>query len=151
MTDNQYMQLALEEAKKALSEDEIPIGAVLVCHDTVIAMGHNRREATFDPTSHAEIEVIREASQFLSRWRLTDCVLYVTIEPCPMCAGAIMNARIGKLVYGAPNKLYGGIDSKFHIGETGVANHSLEIKSGVLANECQALMDTFFSSHRDIN
>ena len=151
MTDNQYMQLALEEAKKALSENEIPIGAVLVCQDTVIAMGHNRRETTFDPTSHAEIEVIREASQFLSRWRLTDCVLYVTIEPCPMCAGAMMNARIGKLVYGAPNKLYGGIDSKFHIGETGVANHSLEIKSGVLASECQALMDTFFSSHRDMD
>ena len=151
MTDNQYMQLALEEAKKALSENEIPIGAVLVCQNTVIAMGHNRRETTFDPTSHAEIEVIREASQFLSRWRLTDCVLYVTIEPCPMCAGAIMNARIGKLVYGAPNKLYGGIDSKFHIGETGVANHSLEIKSGVLASDCQALMDTFFSSHRDMD
>ena len=151
MTDNQYMQLALEEAKKALSENEIPIGAVLVCQNTVIAMGHNRRETTFDPTSHAEIEVIREASQFLSRWRLTDCVLYVTIEPCPMCAGAMMNARIGKLVYGAPNKLYGGIDSKFHIGETGVANHSLEIKSGVLASECQALMDTFFSSHRDMD
>ena len=151
MTDNQYMQLALEEAKKALSENEIPIGAVLVCQNTVIAMGHNRRETTFDPTSHAEIEVIREASQFLSRWRLTDCVLYVTIEPCPMCAGAMMNARIGKLVYGAPNKLYGGIDSKFHIGETSVANHSLEIKSGVLASECQALMDTFFSSHRDID
>ncbi len=151
MTDNQYMQLALEEAKKALSENEIPIGAVLVCQNTVIAMGHNRRETTFDPTSHAEIEVIREASQFLSRWRLTDCVLYVTIEPCPMCAGAIMNARIGKLVYGAPNKLYGAIDSKFHIGETGVANHSLEIKSGVLASDCQALMDTFFSSHRDMD
>jgi len=151
MTDNQYMQLALEEAKKALSENEIPIGAVLVCQNTVIAMGHNRRETTFDPTSHAEIEVIRAASQFLSRWRLTDCVLYVTIEPCPMCAGAIMNARIGKLVYGAPNKLYGAIDSKFHIGETGVANHSLEIKSGVLASECQALMDTFFSSHRDMD
>ena len=151
MTDNQYMQLALEEAKKALSENEIPIGAVLVCQNTVIAMGHNRRETTFDPTSHAEIEVIREASQFLSRWRLTDCVLYVTIEPCPMCAGAMMNARIGKLVYGAPNKLYGAIDSKFHIGETGVANHSLEIKSGVLASDCQALMDTFFSSHRDMD
>ena len=148
MTDNQYMQLALEEAKKALSENEIPIGAVLVCQNTVIAMGHNRRETTFDPTSH---EVIRAASQFLSRWRLTDCVLYVTIEPCPMCAGAIMNARIGKLVYGAPNKLYGAIDSKFHIGETGVANHSLEIKSGVLASDCQALMDTFFSSHRDMD
>ena len=151
MTDNQYMQLALEEAKKALEENEIPIGAVLVCRDTVIATGHNRRETTFDPTSHAEIEVIRAASQFLSRWRLTDCVLYVTIEPCPMCAGAIMNSRIGKLVYGAPNKLYGGIDSKFHIGETGVANHSLEVKSGILREECQHLMDTFFVKHRDLD
>lgn len=151
MTDNQYMQLAIDEAQKALAEGEIPIGSVLVCRDAVIATGHNRREATYDPTAHAEIEVIRSASQFLSRWRLTDCVLYVTIEPCPMCAGAIMNSRIGKLVYGAPNKLYGGIDSKFHIGETGVANHSLEVKSGVLAKECQHLMDVFFSHHRDLD
>lgn len=149
MTDTDYMHLALEEAQTAFRENEIPIGAVLVCHDMVIAKGHNRREATTDPTSHAEIEVIREASQFLSRWRLTDCVLYVTIEPCPMCAGAIMNARVGKVVYGSPNPLYGGIDSKFHIGASGVLNHTLEIKSGICQKKCQALMDDFFLTHRD--
>lgn len=148
MTDTEYMALALEEARKAYEENEIPIGAVLVCHDMVLAMGHNRREDTFDPTSHAEIEVIRQSSQFLSRWRLTDCTLYVTIEPCPMCAGAIMNARIGKLVYGSPNPLYGGINSRFHIADSGVLNHTLEVRSGILQEECKTLMDDFFSSHR---
>ena len=148
MTDTEYMALALEEAKKAYQENEIPIGAVLVCHDTVLAMDHNRREATFDPTSHAEIEVIRQSSQFLSRWRLTDCTLYVTIEPCPMCAGAIMNARIGKLVYGSPNPLYGAIDSRFRIADAGVLNHTLEVRSGILQKECKSLMDAFFASHR---
>ncbi len=149
MTDTEYMRLALAEARKAYDEGEIPIGAVLVWRDTIIAAGHNRREATFDPTSHAEIEVIREASQFLSRWRLTDCRLYVTIEPCPMCSGAIMAARVGQLIYGAANPLYGGIHSRFQIGESGVLNHTLEIKSGVLEKECREIMDDFFISHRD--
>ena len=149
MTDTEYMSLALSEARKAFDEGEIPIGAVLVCGDAIIAAGHNRREATFDPTSHAEIEVIRAASEFLSRWRLTDCRLYVTIEPCPMCSGAIMAARVGALIYGAANPLYGGIHSKFQIGESGVLNHTLEIKSGLLEKECQEIMDDFFSSHRD--
>ncbi len=149
MTDTEYMRLALAEARKAYDEGEIPIGAVLVWKDTIIAAGHNRREATFDPTSHAEIEVIREASQFLSRWRLTDCRLYVTIEPCPMCSGAIMAARVGQLIYGAANPLYGGIHSRFQIGESGVLNHTLEIKSGVLEKECREIMDDFFTSHRD--
>lgn len=131
MTDTEYMQIALDEAQKAYHEGEIPIGAVLVYKDIILAADHNRCEATFDPTSHAEVNVIRAASHFLSKWRLTDTRLYVTIEPCPMCAGAIMNARIPHLIYGAANPLYGGIDSCFHIGE-GMANHTLDITSGIL-------------------
>ncbi len=148
MRDEEYMLLALAEARKAFEEGEIPIGAVLVHRDMVIAAGHNRREATFDPTDHAEIEVIRTASRFLSRWRLTDCRLYVTIEPCPMCSGAIMAARIGHLIYGAANPLYGGIDSKFQIAESGVLNHTIEVRRGVLEEACQEIMDDFFSSRR---
>ena len=101
MTDTEYMQIALAEAQKAYHEGEIPIGAVLVYKDIILATDHNRCEATFDPTSHAEVNVIRAASHFLSKWRLTDTRLYVTIEPCPMCAGAIMNTRIPHLIYGA--------------------------------------------------
>ena len=148
MNDTEYMHLAVKEAQKAFQEGEIPIGAVLVYKDTVIAAGHNQRESTHDPTAHAEIEVIRKGAQFLSQWRLTDCTLYVTIEPCPMCAGAMMNARIGKLVYGSPNPIYGAIDSRFHIGENGVLNHTLEVRSGVLQEECKQLMNRFFTSHR---
>lgn len=147
MTDTEYMQIALGEAQKAYHEGEIPIGAVLVYQDIILAADHNRCEATFDPTSHAEINVIRAASHFLSKWRLTDTRLYVTIEPCPMCAGAIMNARIPYLIYGAANPLYGGIDSRFHIGES-MANHTLDITSGILKEKCQALMDDFFTHRR---
>ena len=147
MTDTEYMQIALDEAQKAYHEGEIPIGAVLVYKDIILAADHNRCEATFDPTSHAEVNVIRAASHYLSKWRLTDTRLYVTIEPCPMCAGAIMNARIPHLIYGAANPLYGGIDSCFHIGE-GMANHTLDITSGILKGKCQALMDDFFTHRR---
>ena len=150
MTDEEYMQLALEEAQKALNEKEIPIGAVLVYQDMVIASGHNRSESTFDPTSHAEIEVIRASSHFLSHWRLTDCRLYVTIEPCPMCSGAIMAARIGQLIYGASNPQYGGIDSRFHIAEDGVLNHTLAIRFGILEKQCQKIMDDFFFLRRGV-
>lgn len=147
MTDTEYMQIALDEAQKAYHEGEIPIGAVLVYKDIILAADHNRCEATFDPTSHAEVNVIRAASHFLSKWRLTDTRLYVTIEPCPMCAGAIMNARIPHLIYGAANPLYGGIDSCFHIGE-GMANHTLDITSGILKEKCHTLMDDFFIHRR---
>lgn len=147
MTDTEYMQIALDEAQKAYDEGEIPIGAVLVYKDIILAADHNRCEATFDPTSHAEVNVIRAASHFLSKWRLTNTRLYVTIEPCPMCAGAIMNARIPHLIYGAANPLYGGIDSCFHIGE-GMANHTLDITSGILKEKCQTLMDDFFIHRR---
>ena len=102
MTDREYMELALFEAEKAEREGEIPIGAVLVFRDTVLAAAHNRRETDYDPTAHAEILALRRGAERLGRWRLTECTLYVTIEPCAMCAGAVMNARISRLVYGCP-------------------------------------------------
>lgn len=148
MTDEEYMKLALAEAEKAGKEGEIPIGAVLVYKDVVLVMAHNEREQGFDPTAHAEIIALRKGARYLSNWRLTPCTLYVTIEPCAMCAGAIMNARVGRLVYGAPNVQAGGVDSHFHICDGSVMNHSLIVRSGILQQECQELMDHFFQSRR---
>ena len=148
MTDREYMLLALKEAEKAADEGEIPIGAVLVYKDLIIAAGHNEKEETKDPTAHAEMTAIRNGAAFLERWRLTGASLYVTIEPCPMCAGALLNARISRLVYGSPNPQYGAIDSRFHLVSSSVLNHSIEVKSGVLQEECQALLDDFFSHRR---
>ena len=143
------MGLALEEARKAMEEGEIPIGAVLVYKDMVIATGHNRKEGDHDPTAHAEIMAIRKAAAFLGTWRLTGVSLYVTIEPCPMCAGALLNARISRLIYGSPNPQYGAIESRFHITGEGVLNHTMEITSGIRQKECQALVDTFFARSRE--
>ena len=102
MTDTEYMMLALEEARKAEAEGEIPIGALVVYRDLIIAAAHNEKEGTHDPTAHAEITVLRNAARFLGTWRLTGASLYVTIEPCPMCAGALLNARVTRLIYGSP-------------------------------------------------
>lgn len=148
MTDTEYMRMALLEAQKAENEGEIPIGAVLVYRDSILALGHNRRETDHDPTAHAELLVLRRGAFRLNRWRLTECTLYVTIEPCAMCAGAIMNARINRLVYGAADVRAGGIDSYFHICENAVMNHRLSICSGILADECSRIVNDFFLSHR---
>lgn len=148
MTDREYMELALLEAEKAEREGEIPIGAVLVFRDTVLAAAHNRRETDYDPTAHAEILALRRGAARLGRWRLTECTLYVTIEPCAMCAGAVMNARISRLVYGAADVRAGGVDSRFHICEKPVMNHVLAVRSGVLAARCRELMDRFFLRRR---
>lgn len=148
MTDREYMELALLEAEKAEREGEIPIGAVLVFRDTVLAAAHNRRETDYDPTAHAEILALRRGAERLGRWRLTECTLYVTIEPCAMCAGAVMNARISRLVYGAADIRAGGVDSRFRICEEPVMNHVLAVRSGVLAARCRELMDRFFLRRR---
>lgn len=148
MTDREYMELALLEAEKAEREGEIPIGAVLVFRDTVLVAAHNRRETDYDPTAHAEILALRRGAERLGRWRLTECTLYVTIEPCAMCAGAVMNARISRLVYGAADVRAGGVDSRFHICEKPVMNHVLAVRSGVLAARCRELMDRFFLRRR---
>ena len=148
MTDRDYMALAILEARQAAAEGEIPIGAVLVWRGIPIAADHNRREARHDPTAHAEMLVIREAGERLGNWRLTDTALYVTIEPCAMCAGAIMNARIGRLVYGSADERAGGVRSAWHITDGSTMNHRIEVTSGICEKECRALMDEFFATRR---
>ncbi len=147
-TDIYYMQLALEEAKKAYQVGEIPIGAILVHEGQIISRHHNRRELGHDATAHAEILVIREACEILERWRLTGCTLYVTIEPCPMCAGAIINSRIDRVVYGSNDSKGGAVESLFNVLSHPGLNHEPEVVSGVLADECSQIMKDFFKERR---
>lgn len=150
MNHYDYMSLAMQEAKKALISREIPIGAIIVLHDSVIAAAHNQCENRSDPTAHAEILAIKKASAILGNWRLTGCSLYVTIEPCPMCAGAAVNAHLFSIIYGAPNPRYGGIDSKFRIVQNPF-NHAVSVIRGVCQSECQQLMDEFFDDKRHLS
>lgn len=148
-TDEDFMRLALAEARKALEADEVPIGAIVVCQDKVIGRGYNLRERDNDPTAHAEMIALREAAKKIKSWRLNQCALYVTIEPCPMCAGAIVQARIQKLVFGAADPKAGAIDSLYNIGKDNRLNHQVaEIKGGVLAEKCRDLMKDFFKKLR---
>ncbi|WP_110941565.1 tRNA adenosine(34) deaminase TadA [Geosporobacter subterraneus] len=142
------MQEALKEAAKAMERKEVPIGAVVVKDGVVIARGYNLRETAKDPTAHAEILAIREASQVLGGWRLHGCDLYVTIEPCPMCAGAIMMARIDRLIIGAMDPKAGAAGSLLNIPEDERFNHQTEIIQGVLEEECAGIMKAFFKELR---
>ena len=146
--DEYFMELALEEGKKALAEEEVPVGAVLVKGNKIISTGHNSKEASNDPTAHAEILAIKEASQKLRSWRLTDTTLYVTKEPCPMCAGAIVQARIEKLVFGANDDKAGAAGTIFNLLQDKRLNHQVEIASGVRQKECQEILQKFFSKLR---
>jgi len=146
--DEYFMELALEEGKKALAEEEVPVGAVLVKGNKIISTGHNSKEASNDPTAHAEILAIKEASQKLRSWRLTDTTLYVTKEPCPMCAGAIVQARIERLVYGVKDDKAGAAGTSFNLLQDKRLNHQVEIASGVRQKECQELLQKFFSKLR---
>ena len=148
MNDLYYMGLALDEARKAYDLGEIPIGAVLVMDDQVVAKGHNMREIWHDATAHAEMIVIREACQKLKRWRLTGTTLYVTIEPCPMCAGALVMSRIDRLVYGSSDYKAGAVESIFNIVQNDALNHSMVVASGVRSDECAEIMRDFFRSRR---
>jgi len=148
MDDNYYMGLALAEAGKAFAIGEIPIGAVLVAGGEVIARAHNMRETWQDATAHAEVIVIREACRLLNRWRLTGTTLYVTIEPCPMCAGALVMSRIDRLVYGSSDYKAGGVESIFNIVQNDALNHQMAVTAGVRADECSAIMKEFFRSRR---
>ena len=147
--DEYYMGLALEDAKKAYDLGEIPIGAVLVVDGQVISRHHNRRELDHDATAHAEILVIREANKTLHRWRLTGATLYVTIEPCSMCAGAIINSRIDRVVYGASDYKGGAVDSLFNVLSHPGLNHEPDVLSGVRTDECSQLMKDFFKERRN--
>ena len=146
--DNYYMGLALAEARKAFPLGEVPIGAVLVLDGELIAVAHNMRETWQDATAHAEMIVIREACQKLKRWRLTGASLYVTIEPCPMCAGALVMSRITRLVYGSSDYKAGAVESIFNIVQNKAMNHSLEVTAGVRADECSTIMKDIFRLKR---
>lgn len=142
--------MALAEAQKAYDMGEIPIGAVLVDESgVVVAAGHNLREKNHDATAHAEMEVIREGCEKLGRWRLSGTTLYVTIEPCPMCAGALMNGRVDRLVYGSAESKFGAVESLFNIVNNPVLNHRMEVTAGVLEDECRNIMKDFFKMRRE--
>lgn len=152
LDDKKYMTLALAEACKAYELGEVPIGAVLVAEDgTVVSAGFNLREKNTDATAHAEMEVIRKGCQALGRWRLTGMTLYVTIEPCAMCAGALVNSRIDRLVYGSAESKAGAVESVFNIVNHRLLNHRMEVTAGVLEEECRGIMKEFFAMRRKQN
>ncbi len=143
-----FMRAALEEAQKAFDEDEVPIGAVVVCDGRIISRAHNMREQLHDPTAHAEILVLREAARYLGGWRLHRCDLYVTIEPCPMCAGAAMQARIHSVVFGAPDEKAGCCGTVHNLLDEERFNHRAPVTGGVLEAECRKIMSDFFKRKR---
>jgi tRNA(adenine34) deaminase len=143
-----YMQMALREAQQAYSAQEVPVGAVIVHKHRVIGSAHNQREMLRDPTAHAEMIAITQAADAVGSWRLEDCTLYVTLEPCPMCAGAILQARIPWVVYGATDPKAGAVESLFRLLEDQRLNHRCEVITGVLADTCGALLSQFFREQR---
>ena len=146
--DRFYMGVALQEADQAYLLGEVPIGAVVVRNQEVIGRGHNMRETWKDPTAHAEIIAIKEACRRVGGWRLTESTLYVTIEPCPMCAGAIVLARLPRLVYGARDPKGGAVDSLFDLVRREELNHRVEGAAGILGEECRAIIQKFFRELR---
>jgi len=148
MTDEAMMQLAITLAKQAEGIDEVPIGAVVFQGDEVVGQGYNRKEFDNDPIAHAEMIAITEAAQTLNRWRLHDCTLVVTLEPCPMCAGALVNARMKRVVFGASDQKAGACRTLYEITDDPRLNHRCEIVSGVLADECARLLQNFFKAKR---
>jgi tRNA(adenine34) deaminase len=143
------MEMALEEAQLAADEDEVPVGAVIISGEQgVIARAHNQRELLQDPTAHAEMIAITQAAQALRSWRLEHCLLYVTLEPCPMCAGAIVQARIPLVVYGCTDPKAGACDTLYRITSDPRLNHRAQVIGGVLADRCAALLSTFFAAKR---
>lgn len=142
------MRLALEAANNAYVLDEVPIGAVLVFEEKVIAIGYNRTRLDLDPTAHAEMVVLRAGAQKLKNYRLIGTTLYTTVEPCSMCAGAMIWARVARLVYGAPDLKAGAVDSVFQICSHTSLNHQISVTSGVLEADCRAVMQKFFQARR---
>jgi tRNA(adenine34) deaminase len=147
--DSHYMELALDQARLAPLIGEVPVGAVLVHNNEVIAAGHNYREVSQDPTAHAEMIVIRKAAELLKTWRLTDTTLYVTLEPCPMCAGAIVQSRITRLVFGAQDPKAGACGSILDIPAERRFNHRVQVMGGLLEQESRELLQEFFRAKRE--
>lgn len=149
MSNFSYMELALEEAKRAYRLGEVPIGTVIVRNNEVIARGHNLTESRKDPTLHAEMIAIRQAARQLGGWRLTGCSMYVTCEPCTMCAGALVWSRIDKLYIGTMDPKAGACGSVFNVVNASKLNHSMEVESGIMEEECSKLLKQFFSELRE--
>jgi tRNA(adenine34) deaminase len=146
--EDYFMRLALREAERALEHDDVPIGAVIVRDGELIAAAHNERELRADPTAHAEVLALREAARIARSWRLLDTVLYVTLEPCAMCAGALVLARVGRVVYGATDPKAGACGSVLDVLGEPRLNHRPEVSAGLLAPECGELLSSFFASRR---
>ena len=150
-SDELYMKRALKLAREAAAVGEVPVGAVVVQNGTIIAEAFNRRESWRDPTAHAELMAIRTAASNLNRWRLSGATLYVTLEPCAMCAGAMVLARIDRLVYGADDPKGGAVRTLYRLADDDRLNHRLEVTSGVLAEECARVLKEFFRERRTSN
>lgn len=146
--DERFMRIALEEAVLAGKVGDVPVGAVVVCDGEIVSRARNEREVAQDPTAHAEVIALSAASKKLGRWRLTDCTIYVTKEPCPMCAGAIFQARIGRLVYGPTDSKGGAAGSLYNIVNDPRLNHRMDVTSGVLSDEAVDMLRAFFRARR---
>lgn len=149
MNHQYYMDEAIEEAKKALSVDEVPIGCVIVFNGEIIARAHNRKEELQQVTAHAEVLAIEQACRFMKSWRLENCMLYVTLEPCPMCAGTIQQARIPVVVFGAKDPKGGSFGSNFNLNEVKGLNHYPMIESGIEEEKCSKLLKDYFKTKRN--
>ena len=148
--EEKFMKEALKEAKKAYDKLEVPVGAVIVKDGQIIAKAHNLKETKFDTTKHAEILAIQRASKKLNSWRLLDCEMYVTLEPCSMCAGALINSRIKKVYIGASDKKTGAVGSVFNLLEDYTFNHKVEYEKGILQEECENMLKDFFKKLRKV-
>ena len=147
-TDEDFMRIALELAVQAKKNGEVPVGAVVVSNGQIVGLGVNEKIARNDPTAHAEIVAIRNAARKMNTYHLADTTMYTTLEPCAMCAGALVNARIKRLVFGTRDLRFGAVRSKFSLADSELLNHRLEISERVLAGECQALLKQFFNARR---
>ena len=148
ISDSTFMLAALEEARTSAALGEVPVGAVVVRDGEILARGGNRRESEADPTAHAEIIAIRQAARAVGGWRLVGCTLYVTQEPCPMCAGALVNARLDRLVFGCDNPKAGAVRTLYRLVEDPRLNHRVLVESGLMASECGGLLSEFFEKLR---
>ncbi len=148
--EEKFMKAALKEAKKAYDKLEVPVGAVIVKDGKIIARAHNLKETKFDTTKHAEILAIQKASKKLNSWRLLDCEMYVTLEPCSMCAGALINSRIKKVYIGASDEKTGAVGSVFNLLDDYTFNHKVEYEKGVLQDECESILKDFFKKLRKL-
>ena len=146
--DQRYMKIAIDQAAIAEENGDVPIGCIIVYENQIIAKAYNQRQQLNDPTAHAEIIALTQAAEFIGNWRLHGCCIYVTLEPCPMCAGALVLARMDRLVYGCDDPKTGAVKSLYNITTDERLNHRLEVTTGVLADECSAQLSGFFQKRR---